>query len=92
MTTNESGAPAADVPGTVTVRYWAGAAAAAGTETDLVTAATVGEAVDAAVALHPELARIAPVCALLLDGVRAKRHTPAPEGSTLELLPPFAGG
>lgn len=77
---------------TVTVRYWAGAAAAASTETDQVEAGTVGEAVDAVVALHPALATIAPVCAYLLDGTRADREASLTDGATLELLPPFAGG
>ncbi|MDO5697402.1 MAG: MoaD/ThiS family protein [Dermatophilus congolensis] len=79
----------------VTVRYWAGAAAAAGTESDVVSAATVGDALDAAVALHPELAPVVAVSTCLLDGVRVERDRPLASGDaqeTLEILPPFAGG
>lgn len=76
----------------MTVRYWAGAAAAAGTETDSVQAATVGEALEAAVARHPALAPVVAVSTCLLDGVRVERDHAVGGGETLEILPPFAGG
>jgi molybdopterin converting factor small subunit len=83
-------------PGTVrtaTVRYWAGARAAAGVETDVVRdCATVAEAVAAADALHPGLAPVTAVSTLLLDGRATQRDRPLPDGSVLEVLPPFAGG
>jgi molybdopterin converting factor small subunit len=76
-----------------TVRYWAGARAAAGAETDLVRdCATVAEAVAAVDALHPGLAAVTAVSTLLLDGRAAHRDDPLPDGSVLEVLPPFAGG
>ena len=80
---------------TVTVRYWAGAAAAAGAQTDLVQACTVGEALDEAVARHPALAPVVAVSTCLLDGVRVERDrvlTAADSEESLEILPPFAGG
>jgi molybdopterin converting factor small subunit len=77
----------------VTVRYWAGARAAAGAECDVVTGcATVGDAVAAATALRPGLAAVAAVSSLLLDGRAAQRSDSLPAGSVVEVLPPFAGG
>lgn len=49
---------------TVTMRYWAAARAAAGVDSETRTGATVGEVVDAAVAAHPDLARVARVASL----------------------------
>ena len=43
----------------VTVRYWAGARAAAGVASDVVSGTTVSEVVAAAVALHPALRPVA---------------------------------
>jgi sulfur-carrier protein len=77
----------------VTVRYWAGARAAAGVESDLVgDCETVADAVAAVDALHPGLASVTAVSTLLLDGRATHRDQPLPEGSVLEVLPPFAGG
>jgi molybdopterin converting factor small subunit len=79
--------------GSVTVRYWAGARAAAGVDEDVVSGcATVGDAVTAAGHLRPALGPVAAVSTLLLDGRAAHRDTPLAEGSVLEVLPPFAGG
>lgn len=78
---------------TATIRYWAGARAAAGVESDLVRdCGTVAEAVGAVDALHPGLAPVTAVSTLLLDGRAAHRDDPLPDGSVLEVLPPFAGG
>jgi len=66
---------------TVTVRYWAAAREAAGVDT-----------VAAAVAAHPDLARVASVATFLIDGRAAGRDTVLASGATLEVLPPFAGG
>lgn len=77
---------------TVTMRYWAGAAAAAGVTSETLTADTVGAALDAAVVRHPGLERVVAVCVCLLDGGRADRDTALAPGATLEILPPFAGG
>ena len=76
----------------VTVRYWAAARAAAGVDSDRQAGATVGDVVDAAVAAHPQLARVAAVATFLLDGRAANRQTPLGPDATVEVLPPFAGG
>jgi sulfur-carrier protein len=77
----------------VTVRYWAGARAAAGRESDVVAGTrTVGEALDAVTALHPALAAVAAVSTLLLDGRSVGREAATGSGAVLEVLPPFAGG
>jgi molybdopterin synthase sulfur carrier subunit len=76
----------------VTVRYWAGARAAAGVASDLVSGSTVDEVVAAAVALRPGLRPVAAVATFLVDGSAAHRDRPVPAGATVEVLPPFAGG
>jgi len=76
----------------VTVRYWAAARAAAGVSSDVVSGSTVDEVVAAAVALHPDLRPVAAVATFLLDGAAARPDRPVPAGSTVEVLPPFAGG
>ena len=76
----------------ITVRYWAGARAAAGTEQDVVTGRTVGDAVTAVTALHPALEPIAAVSTLLLGGRAVTREAVLLDGAVLEVLPPFAGG
>jgi sulfur-carrier protein len=76
----------------VTVRYWAGARAAAGADSDQVRAASVAEAISQVNVLHPGLAQVTAVCSLLLDGRPAAPDQPLVEGSVLEVLPPFAGG
>ncbi len=77
---------------TVTVRYWAAARAAAGTDSETVSGATVREVLEVAVAAHPDLARVAAVATFLLDGRSVTRDEPVPDGGTVEVLPPFAGG
>lgn len=77
----------------VTVRYWAGARAAAGVESDVVRGCrTVADAVATVDALHPGLAPVTAVSTLLLDGRATHRDHDLPDGSVLEVLPPFAGG
>jgi molybdopterin converting factor small subunit len=76
----------------VAVRYWAAARAAAGVDSDRQPGDTVGAVVDAAVAAHPALARVARVATFLVDGRNATRETPVRPGATVEVLPPFAGG
>jgi len=77
---------------TVTVRYWAAARAAVGTDSETRTGATVGEVVGAAVAAHPDLERVSRVATFLLDGRKVGRDAPVVDGGTVEVLPPFAGG
>lgn len=85
--------PREDDVATVTVRYWAGARAAAGVESDVVRGCrTVADAVATVDGLHPGLAAVTAVSTLLLDGRAAHRDHDLPDGSVLEVLPPFAGG
>ena len=81
----------------VTVRYWAGARAAAGVDQDLVTPAdegalTVAVVLEAVTARRPALAAIVGVSTLLLDGRAVPADAPITAGALLEVLPPFAGG
>ncbi|HET8987004.1 MAG TPA: MoaD/ThiS family protein [Humibacillus sp.] len=79
----------------VTVRYWAAARAAAGVDAQTLEVAaptTVGAVVDAAVAAHPALDRVARVATVLLDGRSVGRDASVGDGASVEVLPPFAGG
>ncbi|WP_299931033.1 MoaD/ThiS family protein [uncultured Nocardioides sp.] len=88
----------------ITVRYWAGARAAAGTAEDVIEAdATTGELTLADVVarvleLHPgdQMARTVGVCSVLLGDRPVGSQDPAQvvvrAGEVVELLPPFAGG
>jgi molybdopterin synthase sulfur carrier subunit len=78
----------------VTVRYFAGARAAAGVETETREAASLDELVGQIVATHGErLERVLTACSFLVDGAQARdrSHALAP-GSVVDVLPPFAGG
>ena len=77
----------------VTVRYWAGARAAAGADADTLSGCrTVGDAVAAVNRLHPGLEPVTAVSSLLLGGRPADRTAVLADGDVLEVLPPFAGG
>ena len=83
----------------VTVRYWAAAKHAAGVTEETLDAATLAEAVAAAVARRPAAAEFRAVLArssFLVDGEqaggRAADAVPLGEGAVIEVLPPFAGG
>jgi molybdopterin converting factor small subunit len=80
----------------VTVRYFAGAAEAAGCEEEALRvspAATVADVRAAMLAAHgPGLARVIPRCAVLVAGVRAADTDPVPADAVVDVLPPFAGG
>ena len=80
-----------------TVRYWAAARAAAGTDEEVYDAGTVAEALDAARERHgARLTQVLARCSYLVDGtaVAAADHarTTLAEGGVLDVLPPFAGG
>jgi molybdopterin converting factor small subunit len=89
---------------TITVRYWAGARAAAGTAEDVLeTEAEAGELTLADVIAmvlerHPgeQMARTVGVCSVLLGDQPVRSQDPAAvvvrPGDVVELLPPFAGG
>ncbi len=77
-----------------TVRYFAAAAAAAGLTTQDVPAGTLGELRSALVDAHgDEFARVLARCTTLVDG-RAESADDAPLelDTTVDVLPPFAGG
>jgi molybdopterin converting factor small subunit len=86
----------------VTVHYWAAARAAAGVGEDRIPAdgpLTLAEVRDRALALHPEaggLAQVIGVCSVLVGDMPVGRRDPAEvmvsPGSSVEFLPPFAGG
>jgi len=83
-------------PVTVLVRYFAGAAAAAGREEERLqvpAGATVADALERVAAAHgPDLTRVVAASSFLLQAVAARRGDPLPDGATLDVLPPFAGG
>jgi molybdopterin synthase sulfur carrier subunit len=82
----------------LTVRYFAGARAAAGVDTEVVAlppgVRTVDDALRELSDRHgPELAKVLSACSFLLDEVAVRsREAPLADGSTLDVLPPFAGG
>jgi sulfur-carrier protein len=81
----------------VTVRYFAGAKAAAGTRSEDVTVpagATVDDLITALAADHGDaLARVLAAASFLLDEVAVRDRTVVlAEGAVVDVLPPFAGG
>ena len=77
----------------IAVRYFAGAAEAAGADAEALDAATAGALRAAMVERHPGLAPVLGRCALLADGVRLDDDaTPLRDGAAVDVLPPFAGG
>jgi sulfur-carrier protein len=79
---------------TVTVRYFAGARAAAGVDTEQRSAATLDELVRGLTEAHGEgLARVLPACSFLVDGTTTRdRALVLAPGAVVDVLPPFAGG
>ena len=82
-----------------TIRYWAAAKAAAGVAEEAYQASTLAEALAAAERRHaasPEFARVLARSSFLVNGApvgtRAPDSIPLPDGGTVEVLPPFAGG
>jgi molybdopterin converting factor small subunit len=85
----------------IRVRYWAAAKAAAGTDSDDVAVSgplTLAELHAAAAALHPDsrLSEVLAVCSTLVGDQPVGRADPGSviiePGSSVEFLPPFAGG
>jgi sulfur-carrier protein len=83
-------------PVEVTVRFFAAARAAAGSETDSLTlgpGATVAELVSELCCRSDELARVLQRCSFLCDGVAVRnRAITLQSGQIVDVLPPFAGG
>jgi molybdopterin converting factor small subunit len=78
----------------VTVRFFASARSAAGTG-EVVSAATTlaGLVEELAITRDAPLARILQVASFLVDGTVCRRPDAAlPDGCTVDVLPPFAGG
>lgn len=94
-TVNGPPAQAADAGAPVTVRYFAGAQAAAGrTEETASAGRSLDELVVELTARHGErLAVVLKAASFLVDGVTCHdRRAPLPAGATIDVLPPFAGG
>ncbi|MDQ1731144.1 MAG: sulfur-carrier protein [Pseudonocardiales bacterium] len=75
----------------VTVRFWAGARRAAGRDSEQCEARTLAQLLDQLSGRQP-LAEIVRASSILVNGVAATAETPLPEGATIDILPPFAGG
>ena len=88
--------------GSITVRYWAAARAAAGVESDVVPVSegmTLADVMVAVRTLHrdrPRLDGVLAVCSVLVGerpvGSSDPTQVALRPGDTVELLPPFAGG
>lgn len=85
----------------ITVRYWAGAKHAAGTDRDELAvqgSLTLAQVRERAVALHPgsRLPEVLQACSALVGEQPVGKADPAGvevrPGETVEFLPPFAGG
>jgi molybdopterin synthase sulfur carrier subunit len=83
----------------VTIRYWAAAKDAAGMPEEAVEAATLADALNAAVASRKPGSRLQEVLArssFLVDatpvGRAARESITLGDGAVIEVLPPFAGG
>jgi molybdopterin synthase sulfur carrier subunit len=80
----------------ITVRYFAAARAAAGSDSEELTVrpgATVAELVDGLGGRSQALARVLVRCSFLCDGVAVRDQAQLLQaGNTIDVLPPFAGG
>jgi sulfur-carrier protein len=79
---------------TITVRYFAGARAAVGVDTETRDAGSLDELVGQIVDAHGErLERVLTACSLLVDGTTTRdRALVLAPGAVVDVLPPFAGG
>ncbi|HOB79760.1 MAG TPA: MoaD/ThiS family protein [Ornithinibacter sp.] len=85
--------PGTDPAEMVTVRYWAGARAAAGVaEERLAGVATVDDLVTHLAESRPGLLAVLPVCSVLVGGRASSGGDQIAPGAVVEVLPPFAGG
>lgn len=86
----------AEVGARVTIRYFAAARAAAGTESetvDLRAGATVAELIESLKARDAGLSKVLARCSYLRDGVAVRdMQTELGTAATIDVLPPFAGG
>jgi len=81
---------------TITIRFFAGAQAAAGQAAQALTLPepmTLTALTDELARQHGEsLARVLNVSSFLIDGEAAGPGTRIPDGAQVDVLPPFAGG
>lgn len=79
-----------------TIRYYGGAAEAAGVESETLTPretpATLDALIETLSARTPALAPVLAACSFLVDQTPAGPGTALDAGSTVDVLPPFAGG
>jgi molybdopterin synthase sulfur carrier subunit len=99
-----SSSPSSSAPsetGSVTVRYWASARSAAGVESDELVVegpVSLAEVTQQVLALHrgSRLSDVIAVCSVLVGdrpaGTRDPGQVMVEPGTTVEFLPPFAGG
>jgi sulfur-carrier protein len=78
----------------VTVRYFAGARAAVGMDTETREAGSLDEPVGQIVDAHGErLEKVLTACSFLVDGTSTRdRALALAPGAVVDVLPPFAGG
>jgi len=78
----------------VIVRYFAGARAASGTNTESREADSLDQLVGQIVDAHGDrMARVLTACSFLVDGMQTRdRSMRLSAGSVVDVLPPFAGG
>jgi sulfur-carrier protein len=81
----------------LTVRFFAGARAAAEMDSEVLTFSEVCTVHDVLCELSdrhgPELAKVLAACSFLLDEVAVRSHdAELYDGAVLDVLPPFAGG
>jgi sulfur-carrier protein len=80
----------------ITVRYFAAARAAAGTDAETLSVAagiSIAELVETLARRNAKLATVLPRCSYLCDGVAVRDQTARLRtGHTIDVLPPFAGG
>jgi molybdopterin converting factor small subunit len=78
----------------LTVRYFAGARAAAGVPLEEVSATSLDDLVAVLTAQHGDrLGLVLKAAGFLVDGLTCHDRTAVlPDGATVDVLPPFAGG
>ena len=81
----------------VTVHYWAAAREAAGCASEVLSGESLAAVIAQAGARHgPELTRLLGICSYIVGDRPVKREAAAAlrlqDGTTVEVLPPFAGG
>jgi len=93
--TTTSGRATGTTTHTVALRYFAAARAALGRSEETLAVppgATVSDVVARLAAVTPAAEPVLARCSVLLAGRRAAPSDVVPDGASLDLLPPFAGG